>query len=84
MIEPLMRMDREVAAVLIVFGLPTLAGIIWILAAYWHKVRRAEIEAGLKLKMLDQGMSADEIVRVLQVSSQSDGERRSSAVSCRG
>jgi uncharacterized membrane protein YciS (DUF1049 family) len=40
----------------------------------WRKVRVAEIEATLKQQMLDRGMSADEIVRVLAATS--DGHSR--------
>jgi hypothetical protein len=36
-----------------------------VLAGVWHKVRQAELEAALKHKMLDQGMSADDIHKVL-------------------
>jgi uncharacterized membrane protein YciS (DUF1049 family) len=35
----------------------------------WRKIRIAEMEATLKQQMLDRGMSADEIVRVLSTSS---------------
>ena len=67
--EQLMRMDKGVAVILITFGLPTLIAIVWVVAAYWHKIRRAEIDTNLKLKMVEQGMSADDIIRVLQTSS---------------
>jgi hypothetical protein len=36
------------------------------LAHYWYKARKAELEASIKLEMLQRGMSADDIVRVLQ------------------
>jgi hypothetical protein len=39
-----------------------------IIAGHWHKVRQAELEAMLKHKMLDQGMSADDIQKVLTAS----------------
>lgn len=35
----------------------------------WRKIRIAEMEATLKQQMLDRGMTADEIVRVLGASS---------------
>jgi hypothetical protein len=47
----------------------TLAGLvalIAILARQWKQVRVAEAEAGLKLRMIERGFSADEIERVLQ------------------
>lgn len=44
-----------------------LAGIVGTIAKNWRKVRIAEQEAALKQSMIDRGMSADEIVRVLAV-----------------
>lgn len=35
-------------------------------AYYWYKLKKTELEAGLKQTMLDRGMSADEIERVLR------------------
>ena len=32
---------------------------------YWYKLKKTELESGLKQTMLDRGMSADEIERVL-------------------
>ncbi len=68
MMEELMKMDKEVATILIAIGFPILLGMVSVVACYWHKVRKAEIEANLKLKLLEQGMSADEIVRVIEAS----------------
>jgi hypothetical protein len=34
-------------------------------ADYWRKMRKDELDAGLKHDMLERGMSADEIERVL-------------------
>ena len=53
-----------VAVVAIIFG--CLAGICGSIAAAWQRVRRAEIEAMLKHRMLEQGMSADDIKKVLE------------------
>lgn len=36
--------------------------------SHWKKVRIAEMEATLKQQMLDRGMSADEIAKVLAAS----------------
>ena len=44
-------------------------------AVQWRKVRVADHEAALKMEMLRQGMSADEIVRVL-TASQHGGKAR--------
>jgi hypothetical protein len=45
-----------------------LIAIVSVLAAYWHKVRVAEMDAALKHKMLEQGMSADDIKKVMEAS----------------
>ena len=42
----------------------------------WRKIRVAEMEATLKQQMLDRGMTADEIVRVLGASSNSNSNCR--------
>ena len=36
---------------------------------YWHKTRKAEMDADLKMKMLEMGMSASDIERVLKAES---------------
>ena len=51
----------------IVGGLPL--GAIGMLVGTWKKVRTAEMDAALKQDMLNRGMSADEIERVLKASS---------------
>jgi len=53
-----------IAVVAIIFG--CLAGICGSIATAWQRVRRAEIEAMLKHRMLEQGMSADDIKKVLE------------------
>lgn len=40
-----------------------------VIMTYWHKIKRAEQDAQLKQQMLERGMSADEIVKVLHASS---------------
>lgn len=37
---------------------------------HWHKTRRAEMDADLKMRMLEMGMSATDIERVLKAESQ--------------
>lgn len=44
--------------------------IVPIVSSYWSQTRRAEIDAELKLRMIEMGMSADEIERVLRAKSQ--------------
>lgn len=43
--------------------------IVPIVSSYWSQTRRAEIDAELKLRMLEMGMSAEEIERVLKAKS---------------
>jgi hypothetical protein len=59
--------NHDVAAVVlaVVAGFMTLGIFI---AYYWAKVRRTEIEAALKHDMLQRGMGAEDIERVLKAS----------------
>ena len=36
---------------------------------FWHKTRKAEMDADLKMRMLEMGMSASDIERVLKAES---------------
>lgn len=53
------------------------AGVLIVLGTtfmhHWSRVRRATLEAELKQEMIRQGMSADEICRV--IASRSPGQR---------
>lgn len=49
--------------------------ITWAITDSWRKVRRAEIEAGLKHEMLQRGLSPEEIERVLRAPRQVDAAR---------
>jgi hypothetical protein len=49
-----------------VFGFMTITWVVSTVMYYWYKMRKAEMEASLKQQMIERGMSADEIVRVLQ------------------
>jgi hypothetical protein len=56
---------RDVVSILfIVLGLA--AGTVVWLASLWFRHRRLELEAALKQDMLNRGMSADEIERILR------------------
>jgi hypothetical protein len=59
---------------LIVCGLPILGWIVTDVAKNWRRVRVSEQQAALKQSMIERGMSADEIERVLNagVSSRRD------------
>ena len=47
----------------------TITSVTSTVAYYWHKLQKAELEASLKQEMIQRGMSADEIERVIQASS---------------
>jgi hypothetical protein len=53
--------------VFIVFSSITLIALGSTLANFWYRAKRASLEAELKLEMIRQGMSADEICRVIRV-----------------
>ena len=46
-----------------------MAGIAFVFLRSVQRARQTELEASLKLEMLQRGMSADEIIRVLQAQS---------------
>jgi len=43
---------------------------------HWHKTRRAEMDADLKMRMLEMGMSASDIERVLKAESHDPQTRK--------
>jgi len=43
---------------------------------YWYKGKKAAMDADLKMKMLEMGMSASEIERVLIAESNPDGKEK--------
>jgi len=53
----------------IFWGAIVLISIVPTITYYWHKTRKAEMDADLKMKMLEMGMSASEIERVLSAES---------------
>jgi hypothetical protein len=55
--------------VLVIFGAITLITVVPSLAYYWYKARKAEIEAALKHEMIQRGLSADDIERILKATS---------------
>ncbi len=50
--------------------------IVWIIAHYWRKTRVAAYNARLKQLMIERGMSAGEIERVLQADGKLDARKR--------
>jgi hypothetical protein len=52
----------------LVFSWLTLTTVVGSVGHYWSKARRDDQEAALKQEMLQRGMSADDIVKVILVS----------------
>lgn len=52
-----------------------LISIVPTITYYWHKTRKAEMDADLKMRMLEMGMSANDIERVLRAESQESTAR---------
>jgi|SRR6516162_840144 hypothetical protein len=44
------------------------------IAVQWRKARQVEVEAALKKEMIERGMSADDVVKVLGASSRAEYE----------
>ena len=40
--------------------------LVWVIAEAWTQIRKLQLEVGLKRQMIDRGMSAEDIVSVLQ------------------
>jgi hypothetical protein len=53
--------------IFLVFAFLTITSVTGTVAHYWQKNRRDELETALKQDMIQRGMSADDIVKVLQV-----------------
>jgi hypothetical protein len=52
--------------IFIIFAWLTITSVVGTVAHYWHKVQRDALDAALKQEMLQRGMSADDIVKVIQ------------------
>jgi hypothetical protein len=59
-----------VIPVVLGFMIPLTGIVFGTLTGYWRRTRQAELDAALKQQMLERGMSADEIVQVLEARSQ--------------
>jgi hypothetical protein len=49
----------------LVFGFLTITGVVGTLSHAWRKVRQTEIEAQLKSDMVQRGMTAEDIQKVM-------------------
>ena len=56
---------------LLAIGGGLLCGLTAIIAAFWYRLRKAEIAASLKQDMLNRGMSAQDIKTVLEAGGKS-------------
>ena len=52
-----------------------LISIVPTITYYWHKTRKAEMDADLKMRMLEMGMSANDIERILKAESHESAGR---------
>jgi hypothetical protein len=64
----LSRLHSDDVTGIVIFVLTFLAGMIVWLTLQWRLHRRTELEAALKQDMLNRGMSAEEIERVMRAS----------------
>jgi hypothetical protein len=53
------------ATIICMFGGPVLVGVVWVIARAWSRVSMYEREIELKHRLLDAGMTAGEIERVM-------------------
>ena len=66
--------------IFMVFGFLTVTSVVGTVAHFWYKARHDDIEAALKQEMIQRGMSAQEIVQILQASMGEDPKKRSEAI----
>ncbi len=67
MYDWLMSLGESIIPVIAIVG-GLLLGAIGIVACTWRKLRQTEMEIALKHDMLNRGMSAEEIERVIKAS----------------
>jgi hypothetical protein len=68
-------LDLALAAIM----MPMTVAIVWVIAYQWRKTRVAAYNARLKQLMIERGMSASEIERVLRADGASDVGKRPGA-----
>ncbi len=59
----------------IFWGAIVILSVVPTITYYWHKTRKAEMDADLKMRMLEMGMSASDIERVLKAESSETAAR---------
>jgi hypothetical protein len=68
MIETVSQWDRGTLIPLVAIVTGALIAITAIISGQWRRIRQAEIDAALKQEMLNRGMPAEEIERVVRAS----------------
>jgi len=68
MFEPLVEKNPALLIPILSVVGAAVVFLVWIIAHYWAKIRRMELEAALKKDMLNRGLSPAEIERVLLAS----------------
>ena len=69
--------DQRFVLTIIGMGCVTLVStvLVSVLLTCWHKLKSDQVEADLKRDMLDRGMTADEIQKVIEATPQSGFDR---------
>lgn len=62
--------DAQTITMTLIFGLP----IVGVLSAAWYKINKVRSDNDLKRSMVERGMSADEITRVLAATGEKEEE----------
>lgn len=62
----LLGSGEEIAIPIVLFVVAGIAVCTWLIGSQWRRAREAAYNARLKQLMIEQGMSADEIVRVVE------------------
>lgn len=69
-------LDPDTLALVLIFGGGMVVGLVGIIAYHWRRLRQTEIETEMKREMLNRGMSAEDVERVIKASaSPADGEK---------
>jgi hypothetical protein len=74
MLDVLAEKHAELLIPLVALVAAGVVFLVWIVAHYWASTRRLEVEANLKRDMLNRGLSAADIERVLLASANQDRE----------
>lgn len=64
----LMPLDRNLIPLLAILC-SAIVAVVWVIAAYYRAVQVADMDTSLKMEMIQRGMSADDIERVLHTHS---------------